>query len=138
MTAAARGNPLGSATWTWTSNGSCRTAPPKLFSARMPDADSCVSSLNRNAAGTRAYKLYIPSGYKAGIMPPDFAKTVQSFAHGAAAVDVVFAADNATLYSASADKTAKAWKIASDNPTKSLGHPNLVDAVAFTRVDRVH
>src|SRR5439155_6690422 len=63
--------------------------------------------------------------------PPDFGKTVQSFAHGAAAVDVVFAADNATFYSASADKTAKAWKIASDNPTKTFGHPNLVDAVAF-------
>jgi WD40 repeat protein len=64
-------------------------------------------------------------------VPPDFTKTMQTYAHAAAAVDVTFAADNATFYSAGADKTAKAWKVASENPTKAFGHPNLVDAVAF-------
>jgi WD40 repeat protein len=63
--------------------------------------------------------------------PPEFTKTLQTFAHGAAALDVVFAADNVTFYSASADKTAKAWKVASENPTKAFGHPNYVDVVAF-------
>jgi WD40 repeat protein len=63
--------------------------------------------------------------------PAEFGKEMQRYAHGAAAVDVAFTADNATFYSGSADKTAKAWKVASENPTKVLAHPNLVDAVAF-------
>src|SRR5262249_4299774 len=63
-------------------------------------------------------------------LPPDFGKEIQRFAHAAAAADVVFAPDNSTFYSASADKTVKAWKVASETP-KNLGHPNLVDAVAF-------
>jgi WD40 repeat protein len=64
-------------------------------------------------------------------LPADFGKEVQRYANAAAVVDVVFAADNSTFYSASADKTAKAWKVASDTP-KSLAHPNLVDAVGFS------
>ena len=39
--------------------------------------------------------------------------------------------DGTTLYTAGADKVVKAWKIASEAPTKTLQHPNLVDAVAF-------
>jgi WD40 repeat protein len=63
--------------------------------------------------------------------PPEFGKEVQRFAHTAGVMDVTFAPDNSTIYSASADKTAKAWKVASDAPSKNLAHPNLVDAVAF-------
>jgi WD40 repeat protein len=65
-------------------------------------------------------------------LPQDFGKVVQSFAHAAGATDVTFAADNATLYSAGQDKLVKAFRVASDNPTKSLAHPNLVDAVAWS------
>jgi WD40 repeat protein len=45
----------------------------------------------------------------------------------------VFAADNATYFSASADKTVKAWRFASHAPVRSLaGHGNYVDGVAFS------
>jgi WD40 repeat protein len=64
-------------------------------------------------------------------LSPAFGKTQQSFAHGAAATGVVFAPDNATLYSGSADKTVKAWKLAAEAPTRNFGHPNHVDAVVF-------
>ena len=54
---------------------------------------------------------------------------LQSF--DVSATDVVFAADNATLFSTSQDKTLKAWRIATDTPTKNFPHPNIVDSVAF-------
>jgi len=60
-----------------------------------------------------------------------FLKPIQSFAHGAAATDVVFAADNATIYSAGLDKNVQAWKLASPAPIKNFPHPNIVDAVSF-------
>jgi WD40 repeat protein len=66
-------------------------------------------------------------------MPPTFGKVLQTYAHAGPVTDVVFAADNVTLYTGSQDKTAKAWKIATDAPTKNLAHPNLVDAVAFNQ-----
>ena len=61
----------------------------------------------------------------------DNIKPSQGFAHTAAAADVVFSPDGTTLYTAGADKAVKAWKIASEAPTKTLQHPSLVDAVAF-------
>ena len=64
-------------------------------------------------------------------MPPEFGKPLQTFTHGGAALDVVFAPDNVTLYTGSADKSVKVWKLASDAPVKNFPHPNLVDAVAF-------
>jgi WD40 repeat protein len=64
-------------------------------------------------------------------LPPEFGRPGQSFAHADAVTDVAFAADNVTLYSASLDRTAKAWKVAGDAPVKNFGHANLVDAVAF-------
>ncbi len=63
--------------------------------------------------------------------PPDFGKPAQSFADTATATDVVFAPDNATIYSGSAGKAARAWKVAATAPGKNFGHPNLVDSVAF-------
>jgi WD40 repeat protein len=63
----------------------------------------------------------------------DFGKVIQTATLGAGVTDVVFAPDNVTYYSSSLDKTVKAWKFASDNPTKSLAHPNYVDAVAFNK-----
>lgn len=64
-------------------------------------------------------------------LPDSFLKPLQVFAHDAAATDAVFAADNATLYSTSHDKTVKVWKVAADAPSKNFPHPNIVDSVAF-------
>ena len=63
--------------------------------------------------------------------PAEFGRPTQSYAHDGAAVDLVFAADNATIYSAGADKAVKQWKLAAEVPTKSFSHPREVDAVAF-------
>ena len=47
--------------------------------------------------------------------------------------DVAFHADNATFYSASADKSVKAWRFASDAPVRNIaGHAGNVDGVAFS------
>jgi len=61
----------------------------------------------------------------------DLIKSLQTYSHDAAADDVAFAPDGTALYSAGADKTIKQWKVASDAATKTLQHPNFVDAVAF-------
>ncbi|HEY8505650.1 MAG TPA: WD40 repeat domain-containing protein, partial [Gemmataceae bacterium] len=63
-------------------------------------------------------------------LPPEFGSPVQSFTHPGGPAAVAFAAGGA-LFSGGADKTVKEWKLASDAPVKNLGHPNLVDAVAF-------
>jgi WD40 repeat protein len=64
-------------------------------------------------------------------MLPEFGRPVQSFAHAMPATSVVFAGDNATIYSSSADKSAKVWKVPAAGATQSLAHPNLVDSLAF-------
>ena len=66
-------------------------------------------------------------------LPPSFLSPIQAFSHGDAVTDVVFAADNATLFSSSLDKKVQAWKLASPAPVKNFPHPNLVDAVAFNK-----
>ena len=63
----------------------------------------------------------------------DLIKPAQSYAHAGAANEAVFAPDGNTLYTAGADKLVKQWKVASEAPTKSLQHPNFVDAVAFDK-----
>lgn len=65
-------------------------------------------------------------------VPGDFGKMVGTFTHDDAVTDVVFAPDNTSYYSSSLDKSIRAWRFASDAPTKTLAHPNLVDAVAFS------
>jgi WD40 repeat protein len=64
-------------------------------------------------------------------LPPDFLKPIQSFTHDDAVTEIAFAADNATLFSGSLDKSVRAWKLASPTPTRNFPHPNIVDAVAF-------
>jgi WD40 repeat protein len=64
-------------------------------------------------------------------IPADFGKAIQIYTQGDAASDVAFAADGITFYSGGADKMARAWKFASDSPTRNFAHPNFVDAVAF-------
>src|SRR4029078_13026818 len=66
-------------------------------------------------------------------LPPEFGSPGLTHKHEGAANDVVIAADNATFYSTGADKTVKMWRLASDNPTRSLSHPNIVDCLAFSK-----
>jgi len=63
--------------------------------------------------------------------PAEFGKSGPVFSHDAGASDVIFSPDSMRLYSSGLDKKIRVWKFASDIPVKSLGHPNLVDAVAF-------
>jgi WD40 repeat protein len=63
--------------------------------------------------------------------PEDFGKVVQQFTHGDAALAAVFA-DKGELFTGSADKTIRQWKVASNASTRSFQHPNLVDAVAWS------
>jgi hypothetical protein len=62
---------------------------------------------------------------------PDFGKLIASNIHTGPATGVAVAADGTHFYSGSLDQTIKDWKLAAETPTKNLGHPNLVDAVAF-------
>src|SRR5262249_18435905 len=63
-------------------------------------------------------------------LPPDFLKPLQTFTHEGA-TDTVFAADSATLFASSLDKSVKVFKVASDTPTKNFPHPAEVYSVAF-------
>jgi WD40 repeat protein len=64
-------------------------------------------------------------------LAPEFLKPVQSFSAPDAVQDLAFAADNATVFTASLDKAVHVWKLASPVPTRNFPHPNNVDAVAF-------
>src|SRR5205807_2022240 len=64
-------------------------------------------------------------------LPAGFLQPLQTFRHAGAATDVLFAADNQTLWSCGLDKNVEAWKIALDTPTKQLAHPQNVACVAF-------
>jgi WD40 repeat protein len=63
-------------------------------------------------------------------LPPEFGKPIQSFAHADAVAAGVFSEQGA-LFTGSADKTLKQWKIASDAAVRNFAHPNLVDCVAI-------
>ncbi len=62
--------------------------------------------------------------------PPEFGRQMQSFPHAGAASGIAFTPDGQFL-TAGADKLARRFRIAADNPVKTLSHPNLVDCVAF-------
>jgi WD40 repeat protein len=64
-------------------------------------------------------------------IPDDFGKEVQKFTHADATVAVAFT-EKGELFTGSADKTVKQWKVAANAPTRNLAHPNLVDAVAWS------
>src|SRR5262249_41942073 len=63
--------------------------------------------------------------------PDDFGKQVQQFSHGDAVTAAAFA-DKGELFTSSADKTVRQWKVAANVPTRNFQHPNLVDAVAWS------
>ena len=64
-------------------------------------------------------------------MPDDFGKVVQQFSHGDAALAAAFT-DKGELFTGSADKSVRQWKVAANVPTRNFQHPNLVDAVAWS------
>ncbi len=64
-------------------------------------------------------------------VPAEFLKPLQSFGAAEPIRELVFAADNATIFTAGLDKAVHAWKLASPVPTRNFPHPNNVDAVAF-------
>jgi WD40 repeat protein len=64
-------------------------------------------------------------------LPPEFGSMIQIFSHDSPATGVIFSQDGTHLFAAAGDKKARQWKIAAENPTKVLGHPNLVNVVAF-------
>jgi WD40 repeat protein len=66
-------------------------------------------------------------------LPPEFGKVMESHTHAAGCSGVANSADGQTIYSSGLDKAVKAWKFASANPTKSFGHPNLVDVVVYSQ-----
>jgi WD40 repeat protein len=76
------------------------------------------------AAWNVAYQLGQP-------LPEAFGKPVQKFAHADQATGITFAPDGSAVYTAALDKSAKAWKLSLDTPSKTLQHPNLVDSVAY-------
>src|SRR5262249_43596043 len=64
-------------------------------------------------------------------LPDDFGKVVQQFSHGDAALAVTIA-EKGEVYTGSADKTVKQWRVAANAPTRNFQHPNLVDGVAWS------
>jgi WD40 repeat protein len=63
-------------------------------------------------------------------LPPEFGRRLQSFPHPATAAGLAFNGDG-QFFTAGADKLARRFRIAADNPVKSLPHPNLVGCAAF-------
>lgn len=65
------------------------------------------------------------------LVPEEFGQVVQQFAHADAALAVAVT-DKGEVFTGSADKTLKQWRVAANVPTRSFQHPNLVDAVAWS------
>ena len=63
-------------------------------------------------------------------VPAEFGRAIQTYPHPAAVTGVAFTAEG-LFFTASDDKQARRFRVASDGPVKTLPHPNLVDAVAF-------
>jgi WD40 repeat protein len=65
--------------------------------------------------------------------PAEFGKVLQVFAHGpkAAAAGVAFPTTGAVFYSAGG-QAVRAWKAASEAPTRTFGHPASVNALAYS------
>ncbi len=61
----------------------------------------------------------------------EFLKPVQSYTPADVLSDFAIAADNASIYSAGADKAMHVWKLASPVPTRNFNYGVNVDAVAF-------
>jgi WD40 repeat protein len=62
-------------------------------------------------------------------LPAEFGKVLQMYNHASA--ELVFPPVGSIFYSVGADKTARAWKLVSDSPTRTFATPNVVTSVAF-------
>jgi len=111
--------------------GSVAAGAPAVGLAFHPTAPALVGVLNTKAAA--AWNVNFTGGQPP---PPEFGRALQSYPHPTAAVGPVFLADGQFLTAAD-DKLARRFKIAGDAPTKTLPHPNLVDAVAFDDTGKV-
>ena len=65
------------------------------------------------------------------LLPEEFGQVVQRFAHADAALAVAVA-EKGEVFTGSADKTLRQWRIAANVPARSFQHPNLVDAVGWS------
>ncbi len=71
--------------------------------------------------------------YNPGQAPPaGFGKVMQAYRHPGAA-GVVFPAAGSVFYTSGADKSVKAWRLASEAPLRNFGHPNTVNAIAYNK-----
>jgi WD40 repeat protein len=102
------------------------SAPRAL--AFSPDNQALVAALADG--GVAAWNVVYTVGQP---LPAEFGKVVQGYSHAPEASSVTFPGAGAIFYTAGADKTAKAWKLASDSPTRNFAHPNSVNAVAFNQ-----
>jgi WD40 repeat protein len=68
-------------------------------------------------------------------LPVEFGKVQQTFAHAAGAFELAIPASttNAVFYSAGADKTIKAFKLASETAIRNIPHPNTVNSLAYDK-----
>ncbi|MFO0800793.1 MAG: WD40 repeat domain-containing protein [Gemmataceae bacterium] len=111
--------------------GSIAAGAPALGLAFHPTAPALVGVLNTKAAA--AWNVAFTAGQPP---PPEFGRSLQGYPHPAPAAGPAFLADGSFLTAAD-DKLARRFKIAGDAPTKTLPHPNLVDAVAFDETGKV-
>jgi len=104
--------------------GSIAAGGPVSALAFHPTAPQLVGTL-KNAATvwTIAYQPGQP-------LPPEFGRQIQTFPHPSGVSSPTFMADGHFL-TAGEDKQVRRFRIASDVAVKNLGHPNLVDCVAF-------
>lgn len=105
--------------------GSIAVGAPAVDLAFHPTSPVLVGAMSNKtvAAWSVAFTLGQPA-------PPEFGRPLQTYPHPAAVNSVVFNAEG-LFFTGGEDKQARRFRIASDNPTKALQHPNLVDCVAF-------
>jgi WD40 repeat protein len=103
------------------------TAPAVVHSLAFSPNNAILAASCDNGA-VQAWNCVFTPGPNT---PAEFLMPLQSFAHQAAATDLVFAADNTTLFSSGLDSKLQTWKVASDQSTKQFPHGNYVGSVAF-------
>jgi WD40 repeat protein len=100
--------------------------PAPVTSLTVPGTGTLAILVSDKAA--RVIKLPFTAGQP---LSPEFGKEVQQFDQPGAITGLAVHGD--TIFTAGADKLARAWKLAGDGPSKNLtGHTALVDAVAFS------
>jgi WD40 repeat protein len=107
--------------------GTIAAGAPVAALAFQPTNTALVGLLRNKDNSAVVWNVAAPPGQPA---PPEFGQQLQSFPHPDVARGLAFTADGQFL-TACADKQVRRFRIASDKPVKSFGHPNLVACVAF-------